>query len=88
MKYRKGIDLLEGAAPVGDAVDLVWLNLEKLGDQYTLHAKCASCGRVRWFNRQYLEARFGLHAYVNSLSPRLKCTACGNSVANGLGLGE
>lgn len=89
MQHRRGIDLTAPSKPVvGEADELAWLTLEKLGDQYTLGGKCGGCGRIGWLNRVYLESRIGRGIFVSRLAPRLKCVECGNRKKNTFVIGR
>ncbi|RAL98710.1 hypothetical protein DOU54_06535 [Agrobacterium sp. MS2] len=52
--------------------------LDDIRDWHVLGGHCAKCERSGWLVRDDVAKRFGSSAYLSSLSPRLRCLACGN----------
>ena len=54
------------------------MTLSQLEEWYVLGGKCAACMHQGFVDRWELARRFGKHAVIAALMPRLRCTACGN----------
>jgi hypothetical protein len=75
MKYKRGIELNQSGISVDET-------LGGLAQWYELVACCPKCQHVAAIDRYMLARRFGKSVRVAGLGARLRCTKCGNEVAN------